>query len=118
MAVQIKPGAFLRRGTAGLSPEALATLIKHPDKLQALYDGLDARRDAALEAIAASEATLAATEAREAALATERAEQEATLAAALSDLEPRERAVARGKKALTDFLDSMSANPLSPIEES
>ena len=43
MGVRTKPGAFLRRGTAGLSPEALATLIKHPDELQALYDGLDDR---------------------------------------------------------------------------
>ncbi len=52
---QVKTGAFLRRGSAGLSPEALATLIEHPEQLQALYDGLDARRDAALEAIASSE---------------------------------------------------------------
>ncbi len=72
MTLAIKPGAFLRSGRAGVSADTMMFLIKHKAELQAVYDALDARRDAALEAISASEAKLAATEAREAELAAER----------------------------------------------
>ncbi len=51
MRTQIKVGAFMRRGTGGLSAGEVVTLLEHKDELRALYDSLDARRDAALEAI-------------------------------------------------------------------
>jgi len=113
----IKPGAFLRRGVGGLSATAIVFLMEHKDELQTLYDGLDGRRDAALEAIAASDAKLAANEAATVALAADLATREAALAAVLAELEPREEAVERGKKVLFDFVDWCDANPLPPPME-
>ena len=117
MSAVIKPGAYLRRGRAVVSAEVAMFLIEHKDELEAVYDGLDARRDAALEAIAAAAAKLAAVDAREGELAADREKREGELAAVLSELVPREAAVSRGKKALTDLLAWMEANPLSEIEE-
>ena len=113
----IKPGAFLRAGRGIVGADTLMFLLEHKDELQAVYDGLDAKRDAALEAISASEAQLAATEAREAALAADREKREAALAAVLAELEPREAAVARGTKALVDAAAWFEANPLPPPME-
>ncbi len=51
MTLAIKPGAYLRRGRAGVSAETMLRLVEHKEELQPIYDALDARRDAVLEAI-------------------------------------------------------------------
>lgn len=117
MTPAIKPGAFLRRGQAGVSAETMMFLIEHKDELQAVYDGLGARRDAALEAIAASEGKLAATEAAEATLAADRVKREADLADVLIALEAREKKVARGVDALVHLDAWFQDNPFNPLKE-
>ena len=117
MGLALKPGAFLRRGLEGVPAQTTKFLIEHKEEVQAVHDALDARRDAALEAIAALEAKLAATEAKEAAMAADRVRREADLADRIVDLEAREKAVARGKKAMDDLIAGLEANPLHPQED-
>ena len=105
MAVRVKPGAFMRRGTAGLSAVDIVTLLEHKDELEGLYESLDARRDAALEATAESETKLAELTLRSGDLQA----REAALAAGLADLEPREAEVARFRQALKEVAADMEA---------
>ena len=58
MTATIKPGAYLRRGRAGVSGDTMMHLLEHKEELQAVYDALDARRDSVLEAMAESEAKI------------------------------------------------------------
>ena len=58
MTLAIKPGAYLRRGRAGVSADTAMNLLGHRDELEAVFDALDARRDSVLEAMAESEAKI------------------------------------------------------------
>lgn len=84
MAVQVKAGKILRRGTDGLSPAQLKELLDNPDKVQAIIDDIEARRAVFLETEAATKARLAELEKTEA------------------DLSDRADAVVRARTALEE----------------
>ncbi len=108
-----RTGAILRRGTGGLTNQHFKELLDNADKVDEIIAEIEARRAVYIETEAAAKARVDEAVKAEADLAT----REAALADALVDLEAREKAVALGKKALTDFLDWSAANPISPVEE-
>ena len=145
MAGKISPIAFLNRGTAGMSADAVIFLMENKDEYKAFCEFLDARRKAALDAIAEAEAKLKADGERaaeladrerelgeleadlarretavalgETALAAELDEREAKFAALEADLERRQKAVAKDKKARLDFVAWYRANPLPVLPD-
>lgn len=58
MALQVRAGRILRRGTDSLTPQQLKELLDNPDKVQAILDDIDKRREIFL---ATERATLGAT---------------------------------------------------------
>lgn len=86
----IRPGAFLRRGTAKLDPETIRYLAENEDAIETLKAGLEEKREQIIQARREAEALHAKIDEREAALAL----REKQLAEARADLDERERAMA------------------------
>ena len=69
MALQTKPGAILRHGTANLRPEQVEFLIKNKKEVEKILTNIEERREAFLKAMADANAATKAAESAEAELA-------------------------------------------------
>lgn len=68
MAIPIKAGAILRRGTDRLSPDQLSELLNNPKKVQAILDDIENRRAIFLDVEKSTTAATTALEKKEGAL--------------------------------------------------
>lgn len=123
MAVQIKAGRILRRGTDGLTPAQLQHLLDHPQEVQTILDDIDKRRaiflateKVTLEATVELEKAEAEIEKREVKLAEDRAAVEnqrqtelAVHVANMGALKRRTREVADAEKALVERTEAVKA---------
>jgi len=91
MAINIRPGALLRRGTDGLTPAQLSELLNNPKKVKELVDGIEDKRKIFMATEATATAALKALE-----------DAEARIAEANVDLKKRE----------DDLMDAIAKNAL------